>query len=161
MGEITSNKLDQLDHKILTALLKDGRAPLLHIARDAKTSPETVKQRIIALQHRNIIRAFTTSINYPALGMDIYKAFIYTRGMTAQEEQQLIAWLSEQSQLRNWVRLAGPWKIEAEFLCQNHEQLYELISCMRQAFPKVSRVSYAVFKNEVYYPSGEVLRYEE
>ena len=71
--------LDALDLKILTHLLRDGRAPAQQVADAVGLSRPAVADRIARLEREGVIRGITVVVEPSALGRAV-TAFIAARG---------------------------------------------------------------------------------
>ena len=65
------HKLDTLDRKIIDELSKNSRQSLRKIAKKLGVAISTVSARIEKLQKADIIKSFTTKLNYDKLGYDL------------------------------------------------------------------------------------------
>ena len=73
--------LDALDLKILTHLLRDGRAPAQQVADSVGLSRPAVADRIARLERDGVIRGHTVVVEPKAVGRAV-TAFIAARGQT-------------------------------------------------------------------------------
>src|SRR5712691_1518924 len=71
--------LDELDLRLLTLLLRDGRAPASQLAEQVGLSRPAVADRIEKLERSGVIRGTTVVIDPCALGKNI-TAFVSCRG---------------------------------------------------------------------------------
>src|SRR6266480_2554581 len=71
--------LDDLDLRILTLLLRDGRAPASQLAEQVGLSRPAVADRIEKLERQGVIRGTTVVVDPQALGRRI-TAFVAARG---------------------------------------------------------------------------------
>lgn len=157
-GETAHPTIDDVDRALLAALHKDSSQTLVSLAEQLHTTIDTIKRHKLNLETARIIRAYTTDVFYTKLGFETYKVFISVKNYTAQVERAILATIEEHPQLRNYIRIVGPWKIEAEFLCANYDELDKIIINLQSAFPDaITAITYAVFRNEKYYPSGKLL----
>jgi DNA-binding Lrp family transcriptional regulator len=62
---------ENLDRKLVNALLGDGRASLRSLAEDLDVSVTTVSNHLSDLEDEGIIRGYTPKIDYNALGYDV------------------------------------------------------------------------------------------
>jgi DNA-binding Lrp family transcriptional regulator len=62
---------ENLDAKLLNALLGDGRASLRSLAEDLDVSVTTVSNHLQDLEDDGVVEGFTPRINYDALGYDV------------------------------------------------------------------------------------------
>jgi len=62
---------ENLDRKLVNALLGDGRASLRSLAVDLDVSVTTVSNHLSDLEEEGIIRGYTPKVDYNALGYDV------------------------------------------------------------------------------------------
>ncbi|WP_126381989.1 Lrp/AsnC family transcriptional regulator [Actinomyces howellii] len=62
----SSEVLDRLDHSLIAALRKDGRAPVAELARELGVTRTTVTKRIERLQEHGVIVGFTVQLGHDA-----------------------------------------------------------------------------------------------
>jgi Lrp/AsnC family leucine-responsive transcriptional regulator len=79
--------LDAVDLKILTHLLRDGRAPAQQVADSIGLSRPAVADRIARLERDGVIRGHTVVIEPSAMGRDV-TAFIAARGQSQLDPKQ-------------------------------------------------------------------------
>lgn len=86
--------LDDLDHRILTILLRDGRAPAAQIAEEIGLSRPAVADRIEKLERQGVIRGTTAVVEPAALGRNV-TAFVAARGpkLTPQARRVFQQWM--------------------------------------------------------------------
>ncbi len=72
-------ELDELDLRILDALLRDGRSPAAQIAEQIGLSRPAVADRIEKLERQGVIRGTTAVVDPNALGQGV-TAFVAARG---------------------------------------------------------------------------------
>jgi DNA-binding Lrp family transcriptional regulator len=62
---------ENLDEKLVNALLDDGRASLRNLAEDLGVSVTTVSNHLNDLSDQGVIRGYTPKVDYDALGYDV------------------------------------------------------------------------------------------
>jgi len=62
---------ENLDRKLVNALLGDGRASLRSLAEDLDVSVTTVSNHLSTLEEEGIIDGYTPTVDYDALGYDV------------------------------------------------------------------------------------------
>ncbi|MFQ3318037.1 MAG: DNA-binding Lrp family transcriptional regulator [Natronomonas sp.] len=62
---------ENLDRKLVNALLEDGRASLRSLGEDLDVSVTTVSNHISALEDDGIIEGYAPTVNYGKLGFDV------------------------------------------------------------------------------------------
>ncbi len=64
-------EIDDLDRKIINALLSDSRLSFRKVAKKIGVSVATVMNRVRLLEKEGVIRSYTADIDYDKLGYDI------------------------------------------------------------------------------------------
>jgi len=62
---------ENLDAKLVNALLGDGRASLRSLAEDLDVSVTTVSNHLSDLEERGVIQGYTANVDYDELGYDV------------------------------------------------------------------------------------------
>ena len=62
---------ENLDAKLINALLTDGRASLRSLAEDLDVSVTTVSNHLSDLEEEGVIRGYSPIVDYDALGYDV------------------------------------------------------------------------------------------
>jgi DNA-binding Lrp family transcriptional regulator len=62
---------ENLDAKLINALLGDGRASLRSLAEDLDVSVTTVSNHLRDLEEEGVVEGYTPIVNYDALGYDV------------------------------------------------------------------------------------------
>jgi DNA-binding Lrp family transcriptional regulator len=62
---------ENLDRKLVNALLSDGRASLRSLGEDLDVSVTTVSNHITDLEEQGIIQGYVPEVNYGRLGFDV------------------------------------------------------------------------------------------
>jgi DNA-binding Lrp family transcriptional regulator len=62
---------ENLDRKLVNALLGDGRASLRSLAEDLDVSVTTVSNHLSDLEEQGVVRGYTPMVDYDALGYDV------------------------------------------------------------------------------------------
>ncbi|WP_254829703.1 HTH-type transcriptional regulator Lrp [Haloglomus salinum] len=62
---------ENLDRRLINALLNDGRASLRSLAEDLDVSVTTVSNHLSDLEEQGIIRGYTPVVDYGELGYDV------------------------------------------------------------------------------------------
>lgn len=66
---------DDLDTRILTALVRDGRATVRELADTTGAPATTVQERVRSLEHRGVIQGYRPDVDYEALGYGLTVVF--------------------------------------------------------------------------------------
>ncbi len=84
-------QLDELDYRIVDALMRDSRASFRNLALKLKVSPATLITRVRRLEQEKIILGYTAEINFSKLGFE-YMALIeatITKGALLEVQKKI------------------------------------------------------------------------
>jgi Lrp/AsnC family transcriptional regulator for asnA, asnC and gidA len=107
--------------KIIKALQKDARKPIVQVAREVAANEATVRRRIKKLLKEGIIERFTVVLDYHKLGR-IIKAFIGLRVQPAKLKE-IVDHLSKHPDVQVLYRTSGDTDIFAEVIFEQMEDL--------------------------------------
>lgn len=152
----TDVSLDEADTIILQELAQNAKATLQELADKTGKSIETVMRKRKRLEQENVIVLYNTTINYPLLDLEIYKVFISVKKYSSSIDAKLIERLKTIPQLRNIVRMIGPWKLEVELTIHRYEEYEQFVEILSGEFPDVIKeISFSIFRNERFNPDFE------
>ena len=83
--------VDELDKRILSVLLEDGRASCREVARILGVSPATVAKRLKKLENSGLVKGYTALLDHEKLGYDItvITAITVSGGKLLEVEQEI------------------------------------------------------------------------
>lgn len=113
--------IDSLDMKIIRALQKDARKPIVRIAKEVDANEATVRRRINKLMRDGIIERFTVVLDYHKLGR-VIKAFIGLR-VEAAKLKTIAEHLAKHPDTQVVYRTSGDTDIVTEVIFEKMEDL--------------------------------------
>jgi DNA-binding Lrp family transcriptional regulator len=138
-GRIVDNMISLTDQKILEILINNARTSVTEIAMKTKTTPAIVKSRIKNLEDLNIILTYRIGIDLTKLGLEMFKAMVYLKGMTKNRERDLYNYIYDLNNSCYFIRNITQWDIELEFVVENYNKYIGIINNLRKEFPDVIR----------------------
>jgi len=83
--------INELDLRILTRLLNDGRASLREMAHEFHVSTTTVASRVSRLEKVGIIKGYSATVNFERLGYDLtaITQILVSKGKLYQMEKEI------------------------------------------------------------------------
>lgn len=138
-GEIVDNKTDEKDRQILEILIGNARIPINEIARKIKTTPNMVRSKIKRMEKLEIILTYRIGINLRKLGLEMFKAIVYLKGLSKEREKDLYDYIYSIDNSCYFIRNITPWDIELEFIVENYDRYTGIIGDLRKKFPDVIR----------------------
>ncbi len=118
--------LDEIDQKILSALIKNARMPFLEIARECGISGAAIHQRIRKLEKNEVIMGSQLLVKPQAIGLDIC-AFI---SVSLSESNKYWDVVKELKKIREIVEchfVTGNSSLLLKIYCFDNDHLMEVI----------------------------------
>ena len=123
--EMSENRLDQIDHQIITALKQDGRMPFAQLARELDVSPGMVRERYHRLVQDSILQVIAVT-NPLKVGYRVMTLIgIKVRDNHLRDVAQQVATLDEVIYL---VLCTGSYDLLAEVVCRDNAHFVEFLS---------------------------------
>ncbi len=118
--------LDEKDHKILAALMKDSRKTVRELSKETKIRPSTIHRRIQELVKRGVIERFTLKVNHKRFG-DSFVAFML---LTTSNEvpQEFIAG----NQVREVFGITGEYDLVLKLRFKGVEEFNDFVLNLRK-----------------------------
>ncbi|MFB6124309.1 MAG: HTH-type transcriptional regulator Lrp [Haloferacaceae archaeon] len=141
---------ENLDAKLINALLGDGRASLRSLAEQLDVSVTTVSNHLRDLESEGVIEGYTPKINYDAIGYDV-TAVIQLK-VEGSALPDITDRLREQKQMISVYEVTGDYDIIAigkfEDTDGMNDQIKELLTDVDIRESNTSVVLNAVVENE-------------
>ncbi|RXZ87756.1 Lrp/AsnC family transcriptional regulator [Agromyces atrinae] len=119
-------ELDDIDRKLLYLLCEDPRVSQRQLAREVGMSPPAVGERIARLERQELIRGYTTVVDWSALG---YPGLVYIPMTLAADADltEILAELRAIAELTELVVVTGSYDMIARFRIRDHAHLQALL----------------------------------
>ncbi|MFA5175951.1 MAG: winged helix-turn-helix transcriptional regulator [Candidatus Nanoarchaeia archaeon] len=157
-GEKVDNKLDSVDKKLLDILANDARIPITELAKKAESTVEIIRRKIKNLEEKGIILGYRISIDLNKLGYEFFKAIIYFKSLSSENEKALFEWMRTNPSSVYYIRSLTSWEAEFEFVVENYLQFNSIINNLRKTFPTViSHCEHLIMIYEVWMPAYKEL----
>jgi DNA-binding Lrp family transcriptional regulator len=122
--------IDDIDHRILRALLREGRSSFADIGGEVGLSASATKRRVDRLVRNGAIRGFTAVVEPHAMGWDIEAVVqLYTNGTVPFETMR--ADLTELTEIVEAVTVAGAADAMLRVVAADVPHLERVISRVR------------------------------
>jgi DNA-binding Lrp family transcriptional regulator len=138
-GEISNNKIDELDQRILSVLANNARIPIVQLSREVNSSVKIISNKIRNLEKLGIIIGYRISIDINKLGLEFFKIILYFRSISPEEEKKLLEYIKNLSQSIYFVKMIAPWDAELELIVNNYHELNNIIDDLRKEFHEIIR----------------------
>lgn len=134
MGEEKSVELDEIDINILKILNKEGRKPLIEIAKQLNVSSDTVRYRINNLKKNGVITGFGVKIDYRKLNNSYHLLFLKLQNMDQKRYTQLESLAKLNENVIIFIKTIGDHDIELEVETTSNKELDILMKNLRDHF---------------------------
>ena len=142
--------IDKKDKKLLTELLKDGRASFSDLAKSCKMTRQSIFSRVKSLKRRGVIRNFTVNLDHQKIGLNI-KAYILISaeplGKFRDKATKILMQLPQISQIHI---LFGRFDFLVEVAVKNIEELSGLLEKIHELEMVNKTETMIVYKNIKY-----------
>lgn len=153
-GEVVYNKIDKIDQKLLEILANNARIPITELSRKLNSTIEIVRRRIKDLEKKEIILGYRISVDLNKLGFEFFKAIIYFKSFSKQDEEKLFQWMETQKNSVYYIRSLAPWEVEFEFVVEDYQQFNKIINDLRKDFQKIiSHYEHLIMIQEMWMPA--------
>jgi DNA-binding Lrp family transcriptional regulator len=133
--KIVSEKLDEIDKKILQEMSLNARLSSVEIARKIKSTPRIVIYRIKELKQRGIIHRYRLALDIKKLDLSFYKVIIGLKDFTTQKNSALKQYCINEGNVVHYEQKIGPWMLELELDANNYEEADKQLKKMKEQFP--------------------------
>ena len=120
-------EMDETDRKILSELSVDGRISAKKLARKLKVHPNTLLLRLKRLQSKDVVRGFSTKINYERMGYSLHVCIFMKVPEERPGDKEQLNGLMQMKELEALYATTGEWDLISLWRVQNKEHLNTLI----------------------------------
>jgi len=138
-SDYTPEKIDPIDYKILSVLLKNARMKTIDIAREAKTTEIVVRYRIKKLIDRGVILGFRSFLNMNKLGYTYFKVHFTFQDLTPEKKKRIFEYMHNHPNTVHTTELVSGADLETEFQVKNNQEFYDYIKEIRAKFGDIIR----------------------
>ena len=150
----TPYELDELERKLLSCLLDNGREQLVILATKCNSTVDAIRTRLKRLVQKKVISRFTTVINTNKLGFDFYKTFLYFRNLSKKDEMRLFEYARAQPNILHLVKQISPWDIELEIMSESYTKYNQIIAELTKEFANcIHKVETAIMHQDYIFPA--------
>lgn len=112
---------------------------MLELARKCESTIDIIRNKIKRLEEKGIILCYRIAINFNKLGLEFFKAIIYFRKLSKEDEMALFEWMKRHPNSLYYIRSLAPWEVEFEFAVENYQEFNSIINELRKTFHNVIR----------------------
>jgi DNA-binding Lrp family transcriptional regulator len=137
-----TNRIDDTDYHILTALAEDGRRSLRDIARTAGVSTPTVESRLRKMLDMGLIRKIAPIIDASKITNGLFA--VATAKVEPGKIDEVLTALAKVPEIRNVYGMTGEHNVLFTVFTASLDELQTLLSSTISSIPNVSSLTYNV-----------------
>ncbi len=134
-GEKSRIKLSNDDKMILGFLTLNAKTSLIDMAKQLKTSANSIKYRIKRLADEKIIIGYKVRLDTSLLGYEHYKVLLMLQNMTQSLQTKLINYLKDEANVVYITKATGISDLEFEIVVKKKMDVVKFIRNLRLLFP--------------------------
>ncbi|KAB2868231.1 MAG: AsnC family transcriptional regulator [Bacteroidales bacterium] len=119
-------KVDAIDQKILSYLVKNARMPFLEIARECGISGAAIHQRVKKMEDADIIAGSRMIVKPKALGFDVC-AFVGVQLVSTNQYVGVIEALKLMPEVVECHFITGEFALLLKLFCRDNEHLMDVL----------------------------------
>jgi Lrp/AsnC family transcriptional regulator, regulator for asnA, asnC and gidA len=125
--------VNEIDAKILKALLKDGRKSLAEIAKECSSTKNKIWKRHHEMEKKGIITGATVQVNFAALGYDALATLLIS--VDSQQVKQIMENIGRLTEIRTYRQYNNVYNIRAVSTLKNLNELDHVKNAIRRYLP--------------------------
>ena len=153
-GEIVYNKLDEIDRKMINSMLRNARISLTELAKITKSTVDIVRSHLKRLEEKEIILNYKLAVNWPKLGYEYFKAFIYFKSYSEKEVKSFVEYASQNPNVVYVIFQLSSWDLEIEIAVRNYPEFNAVMNDFREKFPELIKSYESILMIEDCFHSG-------
>ncbi|EKE15555.1 MAG: hypothetical protein ACD_11C00144G0001 [uncultured bacterium] len=130
-------KLSEIDRKIISLLLMDGRMEFTKMAKTLKVSVGLIHKHYGKLVKNGVITKITYSLNYQNIGLLLYRVCFKIVRFDQKRVDDLYDFCSSHQNIVNYVKGMGSWELLLDIEIESREALRELFREMKNKFKDI------------------------
>lgn len=142
-----TNRIDDTDFHILTALSEDGRRSLRDIARTSGVSTPTVESRLRKMMDMGLIKKISPIIDVSKITDGLFA--VATARVEPHRLEEALNQLAKVPQVRNVYGMTGENDVLFTFFARGLDELQTLMSSTISVIPNLTSLSYNVVSRVV------------
>lgn len=146
-GTTKKIKLSEIDRKMVSLLLVDGRMEFTKMAKILGVSVGLIHKRFNRLEKNEVITKITFTLDYQKIGLLFYRCAFKIVQFDPQKMEELYKFCALHPNIINYVKGMGSWELLLDIEIESREELRNLIRDLKNQFKDVIRQAEI---NEVY-----------
>jgi Lrp/AsnC family transcriptional regulator, leucine-responsive regulatory protein len=128
---VQSTALDDIDFRIINALVRNGRAPFASLGAEVGLSPHGAADRVRRLQRAGIITGFTATVDLGSVGRGL-DAFIDVRLLAGTQPDAFEEFVKDLPAVREVAFVTGRFDYHVRVACHGADDLDQTVRAIRR-----------------------------
>lgn len=152
--------IDDLDRRILKALMKDGRVKWSALADAFGVSAPAIADRVRRLERSGLLVGYTAQLDPATLGFDLC-AFVTVTLMHPQHREAFLAYVQGQGLIQSCHHIVGDGDYLLKVRCRSTAQLEQLLSDEIKMLPGVQQTRTTISLRTVKETADLIIDFED
>jgi len=135
--EISLEKIDEIDKRILNALSQNSRLSIVDISDKLKIPFSTVRTRIKSLENKGVIAGYSILPDLNKLNMSNYKLFIKVKDKSEEVYKKLLSFSETHKNVIWFFKTLGDHDYELRIEAESQEKYQEIVKEIRFKFSQI------------------------
>jgi DNA-binding Lrp family transcriptional regulator len=131
--------IDELNKRILDALVRNARMPLVNIASEVGSSPNVVAGRMRGMEKARILMRYNALVDVAKIGYSYYHVILNLGGYSPKREAELEEFCRTNPNVLLFTREVGAGDLSLGVEVPSHEEFYNVMSEVRSRFCDIIR----------------------
>lgn len=132
--KIKKISLEESDLKLLRIIKNQAMLPICEIAQKTKMGVDSVSYRLKKLESGGLIKAYTTALNYAAVGQQMYTIFLNIQPLDHETDTKLSQFFKEHPDIVWAAKAIGKYNIVLYALTDDPSGFHTVLHEIRMAF---------------------------
>ncbi len=132
-------KLDELDKKLLRAIVTNPRESVVNLAEKIKEAPQNISYRLKRIKKEGILLGIRPNLNHILLNKIYYKIFIDLNNISEKDIKNLESYVAKNKQVTYLVSALGICDFDVELMVNSPQELFKFIEDIQDKFPGIIR----------------------
>lgn len=151
--------IDEKDLKIVQVIASNARLSTYEIGKHVSIDADTVSYRLKKMVNANIIKRFTTLVNFSKMNYHWYTFGIQMKTFDHKHEKMFQQSIMQIPSIIRAVKTLGAWDILLYIVVDDTREFHKVIKGLKAEFYDLAKVSEAwiAYQEHIYNPMPEIL----
>ena len=127
-------KIDEKDAKLMNVLVSNARMSLVDLSKKTGLTIDIIRGRMKKLEGNGIIVKYSVDVDFNALGLEYFKAFLYLQYSTKGAESKIIEFCRGKKEVISLYKQISEWDLEIGVMAEGYQEFNKFIREVKNEF---------------------------